>query len=247
MYVHSSFLHNRPRLEITRWTMNRATVAPHHGPHSAVKGILATTGRSVHQFPRTAVTNYHEFSGFKKRNFILGALEARNATQGVRTQGWFLPKALSENLSRACVPASGGCQRLFLSFALWLHHAILCLCLPVAFPSVCLCVSHLPPFTLIRTPVLGLRAQHIDSIISSQDPLNECHLPSPHFHISHIYRFQGLELRPVFYRKTVQPTSDLREVLTWLHRYLCKMETGGGYVDPCTFSTMAYASMIPPK
>lgn len=106
-------------------------------------------------------------------------------------QGWFLLKALRENVFQASLPASGGSRPSSVFLGLELHHPLSASIFPWP-PSLCLSVTD----PLIRTPVIGFRAHPKSSMVSSRDPKlvtsAKTHFQiRSHSEVSSVYYFGG--------------------------------------------------------
>ena len=114
--------------------------------------------RSLHWFPRAAVTNYHELGGLKQWNFIFSVLEAKS----MKLRYWqyhTFADVLGQNLLHTSLLASAICLRHLVFLHLELHNSTSA---SVLMWSTLLCVyislyPNLLVLSLTETPVTRFR------------------------------------------------------------------------------------------
>lgn len=180
--------------------LNKLRHNPHHGDHPEIKKKgnwhtqlldLVLVSRDGHRKP----------SDLKMQKFILVVLEARNQTRAVSKFGSFWKlweRVHSRPLSWLPVATSNSCHS-----SAHGHEALISTSI---FPSVSLYLRS-PLFCLIRTPVIGLRADCKSRVISP-------HYPYPRSICSEgdTHRFGGLGLRHFFLEKTIWHTIHFKGI-----------------------------------
>lgn len=105
---------------------------PSHRPHGPSLellhniGVLDACRDQLHPFVRTAITKHRKLGGLNPRSSLSCSYEARNSKSRC-PRGWFLLRAVKENLFHAPLRASGGWLAVCLFLGIKRHLRLLCL------------------------------------------------------------------------------------------------------------------------